>query len=70
MATGGDLNRRLMPGCTLAERKNMENFLKLGWIDTFREMNPEKIQYTWWNAKIKGRQNGIGWRIDYIIVNE
>jgi exodeoxyribonuclease III len=53
MATGGDLNKRLMPGCTLAERNNIETMLKLGWVDTFREMHPEKVQYTWWNVRIK-----------------
>jgi exodeoxyribonuclease-3 len=59
-----------MPGCTLSERKNMENFLKLGWIDTFREKYPNLVQYTWWNSKYNGRIMNIGWRIDYIIVNE
>jgi exodeoxyribonuclease-3 len=70
MATGGDLDKRIMPGCNRAERNNMETFLKLGWIDTYREWYPEQVQYTWWNNKIKGRQNKIGWRIDYIIVNK
>jgi exodeoxyribonuclease-3 len=28
------------PGFTPEERKSMRNFLNLGWVDTFRKLNP------------------------------
>lgn len=30
------------PGFTPEERKSFNNFLKMGWIDTYRKLNPEK----------------------------
>lgn len=69
MAAGRDLNTHKMPSCRKVERENMEIFLKQGWIDTFREIHPTKVQYTWWNPKIDAKLRNIGWRIDYILVN-
>lgn len=39
-------------------------------MDTFRDLNPETIKYTWWNQKITGRKHNVGCRIDYVLVNE
>lgn len=58
-----------MPACTIQERNNFDKLLKSGYIDTFREAHPEKVQYTWWNMKIDARKRNIGWRIDYILIN-
>ena len=27
-------------------------------------------KYSWWNPRVKARQRGIGWRIDYMLVRE
>lgn len=27
------------------------------------------MKYSWWDNQIEGRKNGVGWRIDYFIVN-
>jgi len=47
------------------ERKWVDEFLKLGFIDTFRLINPEPHQYSWWSYRANARLNNKGWRIDY-----
>jgi exodeoxyribonuclease-3 len=41
-------NTHKQPGFTPEERKSFKNFLNLGWVDTFRKLNPTLRQYTWW----------------------
>ena len=52
------------------EREWMTRFLDAGFIDTFRHLNPEKQQYTWWSYRFNARKNNKGWRIDYCMVSE
>ena len=52
------------------EREWMTRFLNAGFIDTFRYLNPEKQQYTWWSYRFSARKNNKGWRIDYCMVSE
>ncbi|MEX2162350.1 MAG: exodeoxyribonuclease III [Anaerolineales bacterium] len=45
-------------------------FEEAGLVDTFRKLNPEKVQYTWWTQRAPAaRKNNIGWRIDYFLVS-
>lgn len=44
-------------------------FDELGWIDAFRVLCDQEQQYTWWSYRAGARQNNVGWRIDYQIVN-
>jgi exodeoxyribonuclease-3 len=54
------------PGYFPQERKAMDDFLKAGFVDIFREQHPgEKDQYTWWSFRGAARQRNVGWRIDY-----
>jgi exodeoxyribonuclease-3 len=38
-----------------------------GWLDSFRVVNPDAEQYTWWSNRGNARANDVGWRIDYQI---
>ena len=57
-------------GFTDEEREGVTKLLRAGFLDTFREMNGEKIQYTWWSARQKARERNVGWRIDYFFISE
>ena len=58
------------PGFTIEERNKMTELLKVGFIDIYRYLYPEKIEYTWWSYRANARANNTGWRIDYFIVSE
>lgn len=52
------------------ERVKLDLFEKSGFIDTFRTLYPEKVEYSWWDQKTFARDRNIGWRIDYFWVSE
>lgn len=52
------------------ERDWMSSFLSSGFIDSFRHLNPEPHQYSWWSYRANARANNKGWRIDYNMVSE
>jgi len=59
------------PGYLPEEREWMSQFLKQGWIDTFRHCHPtQKEAYSWWSARTRARERNIGWRIDYHAVDK
>jgi exodeoxyribonuclease-3 len=39
-----------------------------GWIDSFRALKPDAVEYTWWSQRGAARAKNVGWRIDYQIV--
>ena len=57
------------PGFTDEERAWMTKFLKAGFVDTYREKNGRKIQYSWWSFRMNARARNVGWRIDYFCVS-
>lgn len=57
-------------GYTIEERNKFDSLLNSGFIDSFRYLNPDKIQYTWWSYRFNARKNNAGWRIDYFIVSD
>jgi exodeoxyribonuclease-3 len=53
------------------ERQWLDNFLKEGFVDTFRHFHPaEKERYSWWSYRELARISNRGWRIDYICVSK
>lgn len=58
-------------GYTIEERSAFEDLLvncKL--IDSWRYLNPSKIQYTYFDYRSKARDHNRGWRIDYFLVSK
>lgn len=62
-------NRR-NAGFSDEERAKMSELLASGFIDTYRYLYPEKIEYSWWSYRFKAREKNAGWRIDYFIVSD
>ena len=58
------------PGFTKEECAWMDEFIADGFIDTFREINGDKIQYSWWSYRSAARERNIGWRIDYFCTSK
>lgn len=52
------------------EREWIDHYLERGFIDAFRSLYPEKIQYTWWTYITNARQRNVGWRLDYFLVSK
>jgi exodeoxyribonuclease III len=52
------------------ERAWIDKYLEHGFIDIYRILYPERIQYTWWTYRMGARQRNVGWRLDYFLVSE
>ena len=57
-------------GFTDEERSKFGELLNSGFVDTFRALNPDKVQYSWWSYFGRSRENNAGWRLDYFIVSK
>jgi exodeoxyribonuclease III len=58
-------------GFTDEERDGIRALLKAGFVDSFREKNPDKKDcYSWWSYRTMARERNIGWRIDYFLYSE
>ena len=57
-------------GFTDEERQGITNLINAGFVDTFRELNPDTARYTWWSHWGHARENNVGWRIDYFFISQ
>ncbi|MBJ2175679.1 exodeoxyribonuclease III [Aureibaculum sp. A20] len=57
-------------GYTQVEIDGMDNYIKSGFIDTFRYFHPNEVAYTFWSYRFKARERNTGWRIDYFLVSK
>ena len=51
------------------EREWIDRYLAQGFSDIFRELYPDRVQYTWWTYISNARQRNVGWRLDYYLVS-
>ncbi len=51
------------------ERQWIDKAITAGYLDTFRTLNSDLVQYSWWDMKSGARSRNIGWRIDYVFVS-
>ena len=56
-------------GCTKPERDALAMFTS-NYVDTYRKINGDRVQYTWWDMKTRSREKGVGWRIDYFYTSK
>ena len=52
------------------ERNKFSELLKAGFKDTFRELYPDVVKYSWWSYRMRARERNAGWRIDYFVVSD
>ncbi len=52
------------------ERTWIGNFIESGFIDSFRYLNKESQEFSWWSYRANSRANNKGWRLDYAMVSE
>ena len=43
-------------------------FDEVGYLDSFRLVNTEPDQYTWWSNRGQAWANNVGWRLDYQVI--
>lgn len=57
-------------GFLLEERAWIDEMVEAGYIDIFRELNPDlEGAYNWWSNRSGAREKNIGWRIDYFFIS-
>jgi exodeoxyribonuclease-3 len=52
------------------EREWITRYLEHGFVDIYRHLYPEKVQYTWWTYRFNARAKNVGWRLDYFLITE
>ena len=63
------VRNKTVSGFLPEERSWIDGFMKSGFIDSFRYLNSEPHQYSWWSYRANARNNNKGWRIDYALVS-
>jgi exodeoxyribonuclease-3 len=65
------IRNKNVSGFLPSERLWLDTFLHNGFIDSFRFLNKEPDNYTWWTMRVPtARAANKGWRIDYCLVSE
>jgi exodeoxyribonuclease-3 len=57
-------------GYTQKEIDGLDGILGIGLKDSFRELNPEEVKYSFWSTRFNARASNAGWRIDYFLVSD
>lgn len=51
------------------ERAWIDQYLQHDLVDVYRNLYPDRVQYTWWTYRMNARARNIGWRLDYFLVS-
>ena len=51
------------------ERDWVTKFIASGFVDSFRHLNTEPHNYSWWSYRANSRVKNLGWRIDYNMIS-
>lgn len=51
------------------ERAWIDRYLEHGFVDVYRQLYPQRVQYTWWAQYANARANNVGWRLDYFLLS-
>ena len=57
-------------GFTNEERERFDDFIKAGYVDTFRKFTQGNGHYSWWTHWANARARNVGWRIDYWLASK
>ena len=52
------------------ERTWIGSFIESGFVDSFRYLNTELQEFSWWSYRANSRANNKGWRLDYAMVSK
>jgi exodeoxyribonuclease-3 len=52
------------------ERVWIDRYLEHGFVDIYRQLYPDRVQYTWWTFISNARQRNVGWRLDYFLISD
>ncbi|HMP49729.1 MAG TPA: exodeoxyribonuclease III [Oligoflexia bacterium] len=62
-----EATRKELSGFLPDERKWFTKLLLKGLSDSFRVLNPDSREYTWWSFRAGARGKNLGWRLDYAL---
>ena len=54
---------------TTPERARLSAMLDGGFVDAYRALHPDEVQYTWWDYRAGNFHKGLGLRIDLALVS-
>lgn len=52
------------------ERAWIDKYLEHDFVDAYRHLYPDRVQYTWWTYRFNSRARNVGWRLDYFLVSK
>lgn len=52
------------------ERVWIDKYLAHGFVDAYRALYPDRVEYTWWTYRMNARARNVGWRLDYYLVSK
>jgi len=62
-------NHKRYAGFTVEEREQFTLLLKEGFVDVFRHLYPQSVEYTFFSSHFDARDQHKGWRLDYFVLN-